>query len=49
VKQLHQLMSDGLKSGEVVPLPLRLFEIDEIEEAMRYLFKGDSRVPELRH
>lgn len=33
-------MSDGIESGEVVPLPFRLFEIDDIEEAMRYLFKG---------
>lgn len=38
-------MSDGIKSGEVVPLPLRLFDIEDIEEAMRYLFKGDSCGP----
>eukprot|EP00884_Botryococcus_braunii_P002846 jgi/Botrbrau1/12562/Bobra.0169s0097.1 len=42
VKQLHQLMDEGIRSGEVVPLPYRLFEIQDLEEAMRYLLKGEN-------
>lgn len=40
VKQLHELMEEGIRSGEVVPLPYRLFEIEDLEDAMRYLLKG---------
>ncbi len=40
VKKAYRIQSEGLVSGEVQPLPYRIFESDQVENAMRYLTKG---------
>eukprot|EP00884_Botryococcus_braunii_P007683 jgi/Botrbrau1/16916/Bobra.0306s0002.1 len=38
--QLHKLMWDGIKNGEVTPLPFRIFTRDKAADAFRFLAKG---------
>lgn len=38
--QLHRIMTEGLQSGEVRPLPFSIFPRDEMETAFRFLTKG---------
>ena len=40
LEALNQLVTDGLASGEVLPLPVTVFNRGEIEEAFRYLASG---------
>ncbi|XP_055692304.1 fatty acid synthase-like [Lutzomyia longipalpis] len=40
VKMMVQLMSDGIKSGAVRPLPLTLFDEHHVEEAFRFMASG---------
>ena len=42
LEALNQLVTDGLASGEVLPLPVTVFNRGEIEEAFRYLASGHS-------
>lgn len=37
---LNQLVTEGLASGEVKPLPVTVFNRSETEEAFRYLASG---------
>ncbi|XP_050503912.1 fatty acid synthase-like [Diabrotica virgifera virgifera] len=41
-KQLHKLIQDGIDDGVVKPLPLKIFELEEIESAFRYLASGKN-------
>lgn len=36
--QLRKLLSEGVKSGAVVPLCTNIFQTDQVETAFRYLF-----------
>ena len=37
---IHDLVTDGIKSGEVQPLDRRVFEADEVTEAFRFMGAG---------
>jgi len=39
-QELNDLMNEGLKSGEIVPLNRSVFEMDQVEEAFRFLASG---------
>lgn len=50
VEALHQLLQEGLLSGEVRPLPLTTFSHAQAEEAFRYMAKGIlSMLPYFNH
>jgi hypothetical protein len=40
VIEAHNLFCEGLASGEVKPLPFRLFGVDHVENAFRFLSTG---------
>lgn len=40
--ELNQLVSDGLASGEVRPLPINVFPRTDIEEAFRFMASGGA-------
>lgn len=38
--ELNQLVAEGIASGEVKPLPVTVFQRNQIEEAFRYMASG---------
>lgn len=40
VWELHALLAEGVRSGEVVPLPWTIFGRSEMQGAFRYLASG---------
>jgi fatty acid synthase len=42
--ELTQLVADGIRSGEVRPLPVTIFARTQIEEAFRFMASGNSSI-----
>ena len=45
IKELHLLMTEGINSGEVQPLPATVYAASVAEDAFRYMSKGKPRPP----
>lgn len=38
--EVHELLAEGIRSGEVVPLPVNLFERENVSDAFRFMAAG---------
>ena len=38
--EVHHLLAEGIRSGEVVPLPVNVFERANISDAFRFMAAG---------
>lgn len=48
VAELHRLVSEGIASGEVTPLPFTAFSGARVQDAFEYLVPGE-RIPTDKH
>lgn len=38
--EIHRLLEEGIRSGEVVPLPLNVFDRADVSSAFRFMAAG---------